>query len=142
MLVSRKAFAASVLLLSLSAVSILAARTKTHRNPQADRDYVSALGTADHFLQAWLIRDHESGLLLLADQAKDHTSAERLEQYFSPESSSRRAYQIGRGRKLRAGRYTFPVVLFEDGTAAPRTRNSQIVIVRSSNDDWVVERIP
>ncbi|HEY1264681.1 MAG TPA: hypothetical protein VGF06_14230 [Terriglobales bacterium] len=117
----------------------LPAKSKPRRSLSSDPDYVSALGTANRFLQAWQTRDHESGLLLLSDNAKNHTSVERLEGYFSPDATLPRAYQISRGKKLGPGRYSFPVALFE---RAGHTRNSQIIVVHTGGNDWAVERLP
>jgi hypothetical protein len=105
-------------------------------------DYVSALATANHFLQAWQAVDHEAGLLLLSDSAKHQTSAERLEKYFSPESTPQRAYQIARGTKLKGGRYTFPVTFFEQESRFSYTRNSHVIVVQTRKDDWAVDKLP
>ena len=72
-----------------------------------DRGYSSALAAANRFLQAWQNQDHETGLLMLTDAAKQTSSQERMESFFS--SGNDAAYEIARGRKLKAGRYAFPV---------------------------------
>src|SRR5512143_2802276 len=48
-----------------------------------DPDYVSALATANRFLHAWQVQDHETGVLMLTDAAKQHLSEERLDAFFS-----------------------------------------------------------
>ena len=107
------------------------------------RDYVAALNTANRFLQAWQGEDHEAGLMLLSDSAKQQTSMERLDAYFSPESSPRRAYQISGGRKIKTGRYSFPVVLFEGSADGPlRKHMGQVIAVQAGKGDWVVDKLP
>ena len=77
---------------------------------RSDRGYISALAAANRFLQAWQNQDHETGLLMLTDDAKQHSSEERMEAFFS--SGADAAYEIARGKKMKAGRYAFPVTLF------------------------------
>jgi len=120
------------------------ARSKTTPAPALDSSYVAALAAADRFLDAWQRQDHEAGLLLLTDNAKHHTGEERLQAFFNATPPA--AYEILRGRKLRPGRYSFPVVLF---AAAPlkdhvraQARTSQIVILRTGQDDWAVDKLP
>ncbi len=55
---------------------------KTKLSTAAERDYVVALATANRFLQAWQTHDQETGLLLLSDSAKLHTSPDVLEAFF------------------------------------------------------------
>jgi hypothetical protein len=141
--VSRNAFLCFVLLLGWTIPSFVSAKTRPRRKPQPDVQYVSALSTANHFLQAWQAGDHEAGLLMLTDEAKRHTSVEHLENYFSPDPAIRRAYQIANGKKLHAGRYSFPVGLFEQGPdAPPHTRYSQIIVRQIGKGDWAVETLP
>ena len=51
--------------------------------PHSDPGYISALSAANRFLQAWQNQDHETGLLMLTDDAKQHSSEEGLEAFFS-----------------------------------------------------------
>ena len=83
--------------------------------------YVSALATANRFLQAWQNQDHESGLLMLTDDAKQHSSEILMEAFFS--SGADAAYEIARGKKVTAGRYTFPVTLFPLQSAPARRKS-------------------
>ena len=108
-----------------------------------DRGYASALAAANRFLQAWQNQDRETGLLMLTDIAKQNSSADRLEIFFS--SGYDAAYEIARGKKLKAGRYAFPVTLFtsHSGTTKPdRPQRSEIVVVLTGKDEWVVDRMP
>ncbi len=62
-----------------------------------DRGYSSALAAANRFLQAWQNQDRETGLLMLTDAAKQATSQERTDSFFS--SGNDAAYEIARGQE-------------------------------------------
>jgi hypothetical protein len=109
----------------------------------SDLDYIPALATANRFLQAWQTQDHEAGLLMLTDAAKQHSSEDRMDAFFS--SGADAAYEIARGKKVRTGRYTFPVTLFpsHSGTARyERPQKSEILVVRTGKDEWAIDRLP
>ena len=80
---------------------------------------------------------------MLTDTAKQGSSADRLEAFFS--SGSDAAYEIARGKKLKVGRYAFPVTLFAsrsyDSRAGSRQR-SEIVVVRAGKDEWAIDKLP
>jgi len=108
-----------------------------------DRGYSSALAAANRFLQAWQNQDRETGLLMLTDAAKQASSQERTDSFFS--SGNDAAYEIARGRKLKTGRYAFPVTLFtaESNSGEPgRPQRSQIVVVRAGRDEWAIDKLP
>lgn len=127
----------SILLLSLA----LDARVErnTHHST-ADPSYSSALQAADRFLHAWQTQDHEAGIMMLSDRARQRVSPEQLQQFFSPAASA--GYEIAHGRLRRSGTYEFPVVLFGTTTSSRHAYFSRIVIVRAGKDDWMVERLP
>jgi hypothetical protein len=107
---------------------------------KTDGDYVYALAAADKFLHAWQIQDQEDGLVMLSDAAKQRWPEDRLEAFFaSPENAG---YEIGRGRKLKAGRYAFPVALLGNSAAKVRKRISEIVVMQSGKEDWEVDKLP
>jgi hypothetical protein len=122
------------------------AASKTKNFPSLavpDRGYASALAAANRFLQAWQNQDRETGLLMLTDIAKQNSSADRLEIFFS--SGYDAAYEIARGKKLKAGRYAFPVTLFTSHsgtTKAGRPQRSEIVVVLAGKHEWVVDKMP
>lgn len=132
------------LLLSLTLPTCLlrSAEARTRSAPAVvDRDYVSALAAANRFLAAWQAQDQENGLVMLTDAAKEHVSEDRLEEFFAPGADA--AYEISRGRKMDIGRYVFRVTLFEPGSGPrARPRVSQMIVVRSGQDDWAVDRLP
>ncbi|SRR5581483_127663 len=131
-------------------VLLLAQATSAHAKMHPSRgdaagthDYVAALATANRFLSAWQARDHETGLVLLTDSAKKHSSQEQVESFFS--SPSQGSFEITRGKKLKGGRYTFPVALYEQTGHSPghcRPRYSLITVVKTGKDDWAVDTLP
>ncbi len=108
-----------------------------------DRGYSSALAAANRFLQAWQNQDRETGLLMLTDVAKQGSSQERTDSFFS--SGNDAAYEIARGRRLKAGRYAFPVTLFISDSESNRSglpQKSQIIVVRAGKDEWAIDKVP
>jgi hypothetical protein len=134
------------LALQASTVSIAKTRHSTPSPaaaPTADPGYASALAAANRFLQAWQNQDHETGLLMLTDVAKQNSSHDRLEDFFA--SGHDAAYEIARGKKLKVGCYAFPVALFTSVagmTSATRPQKSQIVVVRAGKDEWAIDKLP
>ena len=115
---------------------------KTRAAPGLDPGYVSALGAADHLLQAWQSADAESGMVLLTTHAKESVSTDVVERFFSDPGPS--AYEIARGKLLKPGRYEFPVVLVIGSAKSPHTRRrfSTIVVVNTGNNGWAVDKLP
>jgi hypothetical protein len=104
-----------------------------------DPSYSSALAAANRFLHAWQSQDHETGIMMLTDAARQQVSSDKLQEFFSPGDHA--AYEIERGRRVNGGEFVFPVVLF--GTAeTSQPRVSRLVIMRSGKDEWVVNRLP
>jgi hypothetical protein len=126
-----------VLLLLLP--SPLAAKT---RAATLELGYGPALAAADHFLQAWQSGDVESGTVLLSSHAREAATADVVEKFFA--SSGASAYEIGRGKLVRRGRYEFPVVLVTGASKDVRTRRrfSSITVVNTGNNDWAVDKLP
>ena len=80
---------------------------------------------------------------MLTDIAKQHSSEDRMELFFS--SGRDAAYEIARGKKLKAGRYAFPVALFasdSEATSYARPQRSEIVVVRAGKDEWAIDKLP
>jgi hypothetical protein len=102
--------------------------------------YVSALSAANRLLQAWQSGDVENGMVLLSSHAKEAATTEVVEQFFSNPSAS--AYEIGRGKLVKRGRYEFPVVLVTGNSKKLRRKFSSIVVVNAGNDDWAVDKLP
>jgi hypothetical protein len=122
-----------------------AAQSKAAATTASDPGYIFALAAANHFLHAWQTQDHETGLLMLTDTAKQQTSEDRLRAFFSAGPGVQQGFEIKRGKRLKAGRYFFPVVLFEVTPGARKShypRSSQIVVVRTGTDDWAIDKLP
>lgn len=80
---------------------------------------------------------------MLTDAAKQGSSEDRMETFFS--SGHDAAYEITRGKKLKVGRYAFPVVLFTSlaGTGkSGRPLRSEIVVVLAGKDEWAIDKVP
>lgn|ERR1700693_232273 len=112
------------------------------RPATVEAGYVPALAAADRFLQAWQSSDVENGMALLSSHARQAATSEEVEKFFQNNGSS--AYEIGRGKLLKRGRYEFPVVLVSGGSkrAGVRRRFSSIVIVDTGGNDWAVDKLP
>lgn len=124
----------------------LAAPLHGRSKPQpVDRDYLSALDIADKFLGAWQTQDQETAILLLTDRLRDPSQEDRLQALFSAPSGSHSAYELCRGRKLAAGRYEFPIVLFRTSESSPRWQHphsATLIIVRSGKGEWLLDKLP
>jgi hypothetical protein len=122
----------------------LSAKSKHSTAGLIDREYVAALACANRFLMAWQTQDHENGIILLTDAAKHQVSEDRLQAFFAPGASIQQGYEIGRGKKLKAGRYSFPVTLLEIGPDHKwvHPRFSQIIVVNTGKDDWAIDKLP
>lgn len=107
------------------------------RSRPSDPSYAFALAAANRFLHAWQMEDHETGIVMLTDSARQQASTVILQEFFSPGPQA--AYEIARGKRLRAGAYSFPVVLF---AASLRPRVSKMIVVQMSQNDWAVDRLP
>jgi hypothetical protein len=125
----------------LCGLMLLAPLAATARPAAAlDPGYVAALGAADHFLQAWQAGDVESGMVLLTGHAKEAATTDAVDKFFSGMRPS--AYEIGRGKLLKRGRYEFPVVLVSTSKNQARRRFFRIVIVDTGKNDWAVDKLP
>jgi hypothetical protein len=108
-----------------------------------DPGYVPALAAADHLLQAWQSGDVENGTVLLSAHAKEAATTDAVEKFFSNPMPS--AYEVGRGKLLKRGRYEFPVVLVTGPAKDARTRRlrfSSIIVVNTGYNDWAVDKLP
>ena len=103
--------------------------------------YVSALAVADHFLRAWQTGDIETGIMLMSDAARHQSSEDQLRDYFS--APTPRGFEIGRGSKIRTGRYSFVIALVEEtDDHRIRRKQSTIVIGSTGKQDWAVDTLP
>ncbi len=120
------------------------AQAKPFPSRAPDVDYIPALAAANRFLQAWQMQDQEAGLMMLTDAAKQSSSEERLQTFFSPGPDA--AYEISPGKKLKAGRYSFPVALYQSVPGKPGQRvrlwHSQLVVMRAGKNEWGIGKLP
>jgi hypothetical protein len=123
----------------------LAGKSRGSLRSTVDQDYISALATADRFLQAWQSRDEEAGILLLTDRVRQRTSQEAVQDFFFSDPITRESFEIGRGRKLGSNRYQFPVTLFHKPSGHAHKwmhpRTSALVVVRAGSD-WAIDQLP
>lgn len=104
--------------------------------------YVPALAAADHLLQAWQSGDLENGTALLSSHAKEAATTDVVEKFFVNPVSS--AYEIGRGKLLKRGRYEFPVMMVTEAAKNTRAHRhfSSIIVVNTGNNEWAVDKLP
>ncbi|MGB8012602.1 MAG: hypothetical protein WCF68_13380 [Terriglobales bacterium] len=105
----------------------------------SDPGYVFALAGANHFLHAWQVGDLANGMVMLSDGLRHSQNADRLEQFFSTEED--RAFEITRGHGHK-GRYSFPVALVTMRGSHVTRRFSEITLVETGKNDWVVDKLP
>ena len=135
--------AACLFLLTVFLTTQVWAGSHSHPAKQADPSdpgYVFALGAANHFLHAWQTGDLENGMVMLSDGIRHSQNADKLEQFFS--NATDRAFEITRGHG-HPGRYSFPVVLVTPrGSSHVTRRFSEIILVETGKNDWVVDKLP
>jgi hypothetical protein len=136
----RSRVALIILCLCFSAAQLLARPSKSARHMSSDPAYSSALATANRFLHAWQTQDHETGIMMLSDAARQRVSPDQLQEFFSPAASA--AFEIERGKRLNAREYVFPVVLFGHSGSHDRAHICRIVVTRSGKEDWAVDKLP
>ncbi len=118
------------------------ARSSSHPPKQADASdpgYVLALAAANHFLHAWQMGDLENGTVLLSDHIRHTQNPDQLEQFFS--TGEDRAFEITRGHGHQ-GRYSFPVVRVTSRGSHVTRKFSEIILVETGKNDWVVDKLP
>jgi len=133
---------ACLFLLTVFPTAPVWARSHSHSAQQEgplDSGYVFALAAANHFLHAWQTGDLEAGTVLLSDSVRHAQTADKLEQLFSNETN--RAFEITRGHGHQ-GRYSFPVVLVTPRGSHVTRKFSEIVLIDTGKDDWVVDKLP
>ncbi|HEX4484869.1 MAG TPA: hypothetical protein VH088_01290 [Terriglobales bacterium] len=108
--------------------------------PVVDKDYILALSAADHLMQAWQTGDLEAGVVMLTDAAKQGTSEDQLDEFFAADKLGTRGFELTHGKKLEAGKYDFPVALFEGKGKPPRL--SHLIVIKESKNEWVVDSLP
>ncbi len=134
--------AAGLFLLTVFLTTPLWAGSHSHPAKQADPSdpgYVFALAAANHFLHAWQTGDLENGMVQLSDGVRHSQNADKLEQFFS--NATNRAFEITRGHGHQ-GRYSFPVALVTLRGSRVTRKFSEIILVETGKNDWVVDKLP
>jgi hypothetical protein len=106
----------------------------------ADPLYGSALAAANRFLHAWQTEDHETGIMMLSDSARQNVSPDRLQTFFSPGPDA--AYEIAHGKRVNSAAYEFPVVLFGASSAPSHPHVCSMIVTRSGKNEWAIDKIP
>jgi hypothetical protein len=130
----------AILLVSCVSTHVLARSAKRAHHLQVDDGYHNALAAADRFLHAWQIQDHETGIMMLSDEARQRVSNEQLDEFFSPGPGA--AYEIERGRRIGSNQYAFPIMLFDQKGRSSLPRSCRIVLSKAGKDDWTVKKLP
>ena len=109
----------------------------------ADPGYVLALATVNHFLHAWQTGDIENGMVQLSNGLRRVQDADKVEQFFYDADADvkDRAFEIARGHG-QPGRYSFPVVLIEIRGPRITRKVSELIVVETGKNDWVVDKLP
>lgn len=126
-------------LLLLLTVTGWAGKRHSTPPPPPSPDYVFALATANRFLHAWQADDLETGMVLLSDRVRHSHDPEKFEQFFA--GSTDRAFEIARGQGIR-GRYRFTVVLVTRTGTRVRRQFSEIIVIDTGKNDWVIDKLP
>jgi hypothetical protein len=105
----------------------------------SDAGYAYALTAANHFLHAWQTGDVENGMVLLGDRVRHSQNADKLEQFFS--NATNRGFEITRGHGHH-GLYSFPVVLVTLRGSHITRKFSEIILVETGKNDWMVDKLP
>jgi hypothetical protein len=131
--VSVKVFLSIILLSTLS----FAAKKPV---PAVDNDYIFALRAANHLMQAWQTGDLEAGVVMLTDAAKQDISEAQLDEFFAADKQGTRGFELSHGKKLEAGKYDFPLTLFDGRGKTPRI--AHLIVIKESKNEWVIDRLP
>ena len=116
--------------------------TRPHKpETPTDAGYVFALAAANHFLHAWQTGDLESGMVLLSDGLRHSQNADQIEDFFSDATTKTRSYEITTGHG-HPSRYTFPIVLVMPRGSHITRKFSEITMIETGKDDWVVDKLP
>ena len=131
-------FIVFLLLLSICPISF----AHSHKSPRRSTDpsYGSALAAANRFLRAWQDEDHEAGIMMLSDSARQSVSPDKLQSFFSPGPDA--AYEIARGKRVNSAAYRFPVVLFGASSAPSHPHVCMVVVTRSGKKEWAIDKLP
>ncbi|HLY59911.1 MAG TPA: hypothetical protein VKV95_04010 [Terriglobia bacterium] len=131
----------------LAANSAPAQKARSRSAGGIDQDYVLALTTADQFMFAWATRNQDNGMALLSPRLKNKFPEDYFRYYLSGlENPHHQAYEIGRGKRLPSGAFSFPVAMYmhysgqKESVAVPKPLT--IVVIQSGPESWLVDELP
>ena len=104
---------------------------------------MSALAMANKFLYAWQNHDEETGLLLLTDAVKKSSTEDNIAAFFT--SAPLATYEIGRGKRLKEGLYSFPLALYKSEPGKEKLcppHYSQLNVIKTGKADWAIDKLP
>jgi hypothetical protein len=109
----------------------------------ADPGYVLALASVNHFLHAWQTGDIENGMVQLSNGLRRAEDADKVEQFFYDADADvkDRAFEIAHGHG-QPGRYSFRVVLIGIQGSRITRKVSEVIVVETGKNDWVVDKLP
>ncbi len=131
----------------LTANSAPAQKTRSRGADVIDQDYILALTAADQFMYAWATRNQDDGLALLSPRLKNKFPEEYFRYYFSGISNPHhQAFEVGRGKRLPSGAFSFPVAMYEHYTGQKETvehpKPLTIVVIQAGPESWVIDELP
>jgi len=114
---------------------------------QINQDYVLALSAVDQFMVAWATRNQDDGLALLSPRLKNKFPEDYFRYYITGLSNPHhQAFEVGRGRRLPSGDYSFPVAMYMHYTGQKETngppKSLTIVVVQAGPENWLVDELP
>jgi hypothetical protein len=120
---------------------------KSHTTNLINQDYVLALSAADQFLYAWATRNQDDGLAMISPRLKNKFPEEYLRSYISGISNPHhQAFEVGRGKRLPSGGFSFPVAMYEHYTGQKEANGPPkpltIVVVQAGPENWLVDELP
>jgi hypothetical protein len=134
-------------LIILAANSAPAQKPRSRVSGALDQDYVLALAAADQFMFAWATRNQDDGLALLSPRLKNKYPEDYFRYYLTGLSNPHhQAFEVGRGRRLPSGAFSFPVAMFMHYSGQKESVPSQkpltIVVIQSGPESWLVDELP
>ena len=142
-----KIFCGLLSLMILMPNSSPAQKARGRAGDAIDQDYVLALTVADQFMFAWATRNQDDGLALLSPRLKGKFPEEYFRYYLTGLSNPHhQAFEVGRGKRLPSGNFSFPVAMYEHYTGQKESvehpKPLTIVVIQSGPESWLVDELP
>ncbi|HEV2350397.1 MAG TPA: hypothetical protein VG028_11185 [Terriglobia bacterium] len=142
-----KSFGCLLGMVILAAQSTPAQKTRNRAAGVINQDYVLALTAADQFMAAWATRNQDDGLALLSPRLKNKFPEDYFRYYLSGLSNPHhQAFEIGRGKRLPSGEFSFPVTMYMHYTGQKENighpKPLTIVVIQAGPESWLVDELP